>query len=233
MKLLQAESALTILGLEWETCSQPLTCPPEALLSLPECSSITISGTDIIIQSSDHVNFLVHKSILALSSQFFRDMFSLPQPSNGILSGLPVLHVSEDAESVRPLITVLYPVPSEIPARYDRVLALLTAAQKYGMPAAQLSIRAEVSHRKLGAQTGAEAFRAYAIASKHRLSPERNTAAIRTLDYDLTFESHGSELRQFEGWKLRDLAKFRKSRRDEVALCFESFLEIHSHPSLF
>ena len=228
-KLLQAESALTILGSEWETCSQPRTCPPEAVFSLPEC--LSMSGADIIIQSSDHANFPVHKSILAFSSQFFKDMFSLPQSSNEIVSGLPVLFVSEDAELVRSLITVVYPIPSEIPTRYDRVLALLAASQKYNMPATQFSIRAEVSHRKLAAQTSDEAFLAYVIASKHKLSPEEDTAAVRTLDYKLTFESLGSELREFEGWALRDLAKFRKSRRDEVVLCLESFLDSRSGPS--
>ena len=228
-KLLQAESALTILGLEWETCFQPHSCPPELLLPLPEC--LSMNGADIIIQSSDLVNFPVHKPILAFSSQFFRDMFSLPQPSNELVNGLPVLHMPEDAELVRSLITVLYPIPSEIPTRYDRVLALLAASQKYDMPAAQLSIRAEVGNRKLAAQTGDEAFRAYAIASKNGLSPETSNAAIRTLDYNLTFESLGSELRQFEGWALRDLAIFRKSRRDDVVLCFQSFLDVRSAPS--
>ncbi|KAH9990637.1 hypothetical protein BJV74DRAFT_836933 [Russula compacta] len=225
----KAESALTILGLERETCSQPHTCPPEAIPPLPEC--LSLSGADIVIQSSDHVNFPVHKSILAFSSPFFKDMFSLPQSSYEIVSGLPVLFVSEDAEVVRALITVLYPIPSEIPARYDRVLALLAASQKYDMPAAQFSIRAEVSHRKLGAQTGDEAFLAYVNASKHRLSPEMNAAAVRTLDYKLTFESLGNELQQFEGWALRDLVKFRKSRRDEIILCLESFLDSRSGPS--
>ncbi|KAH9990638.1 hypothetical protein BJV74DRAFT_421225 [Russula compacta] len=225
----RAESVLTILGLEWEACFQPYSRPPEPLLPLPEC--LSMSGADIIIQSSDHVNFPVHKLILAFSSQFFRDMFSLPQPSNEIVDGLHVLPMPEDAELVRSLITVLYPVPLEIPARYDRVLALLAASQKYDMPGAQLSIRAEVGNRKLDAQTGDEAFRAYAIASKNGLSPEINNAANLTLDYNLTFESLGSELRHFEGRALRDLAKFRKSRRDDVVVCFQSFLDIRSAPS--
>ncbi|KAH9990633.1 hypothetical protein BJV74DRAFT_421123 [Russula compacta] len=225
----EVESALTILGPGWETFSQHHTCTPGAVLPLPECMSI--SGADIILQSSDHVSFPVHKSILASSSQVFRDMFSLPQPSDELVNGLPVLHMPEDAELVRALITVLYPIPSEIPAQYDRVLALLAASQKYDMPAVQFSIRAEVNYKNLAVQTGDEAFRAYAIASKHKLSPEMSTAAIRTLDYSLTFESLGSELQYFEGQALRDLANFRKSRRNEVILCLNSFLDARSGPS--
>ena len=226
---LQAESAMNILGPGWEICSQHHTCTSGAILPLPE--GLSISGTDIILQSSDHVNFPVHKSILASSSQVFRDMFLLPQPSNELVSGLPVLHMPEDAELVRSLITVLYPIPSEIPAQYDRVLALLAASQKYDMPAVQFSIRAEVNYKNLAVPTGDESFRAYAIASKHRLAAETSTAAIRTLDYSLTFESLGSELQHFEGWALRDLANFRKSRRKEVISCLNSFLDAHSGPS--
>jgi hypothetical protein len=196
---------------------------------LPE--SLYINEADLIIQSSDFVRFCVHKSILASSSQLFKDMFSLPQPSNEIGSGLPVLQMSEDAEIVRALITVLYPIPSELPVAYDRVLSLLATSQKYDMPPVQFSIRAEVSYRNLTAQTGEEAFRAYAIASRNRLSPETSTTAHLTLDYSMTIQSLGSELDELEGWALRDLTTFRKCRRDDILSCLESFLDVPNGPS--
>ncbi|KAI0256901.1 hypothetical protein BJV78DRAFT_316289 [Lactifluus subvellereus] len=211
-----------------ETCSQGDTGIPLAHFPLPE--SLDTTEADIIVQSSDYINFPVHKSILASSSQFFRDMFSLPQPSKAVVNGLPVVHLSEDAELIRALITVLYPIPSEIPASYSRVLALLAAAQKYDMSGIQSSIRAEVSQRKLLASTGTTAF-VYAIASKNRLLPEVETVARLTLDYPLTFEFLGNGLRLFEGWALRDLASFRKSCRDSIVLCLESFLDAHNGPS--
>ena len=46
--------------------------------------------------------------------------------------------------------------------------------------------------------------------------PEMNIAAHLTLDYSMTFESLKSKLHLFEGWALRDLASFRKDRRDEI-----------------
>jgi hypothetical protein len=186
---------------------------------------------DIIIQSSDLVHFRVHKSILATSSQFFRTMFSLPQPPTEMVTELPVLPMSEDAEIVRALLTVLYPIPSEIPVAYDRVLSLLVACQKYDMPAVQSFIRTEVRHRVPTTRTVGEVFRAYAIASTYRLSPETSTTACLTLNYPLTFESLGSELRLFEGWALRDLVRYRKLRRNDVVSCLESFLDIRVGPS--
>ena len=225
----QAESSLSILGLGCETRSQDHIYPPD-IPSLPD--SLSISEADIIIQSSDSVKFRVHKLILASASQLFKDMFSLPQPPNEIVDGLHVLHMSEDAELVRALITMLYPIPSEIPVTYDRALSLLAACQKYDMPAVQSSIRAEISYRKLMPQTGEEAFRAYAIASRNRLSPETSIAAHLTLDYPMTFEYIGSELHEFEGWALQDLVTFRRSRQDDVISCFESFLDVDNGPSI-
>jgi hypothetical protein len=154
-------------------------------------------------------------------------MFALPRPpKNEMVNGLPVVDISEDAELVRSLITILYPIPSEIPASYDRILALLAAAQKYDMGAVQSSIRAEVAHRPPPALDGAQAFRAYAIASNSGLTPEMDMAARFTLDQPMTFEHLGDELRLFEGRALLELASFRKGCRDSLVSCFESFLDI-------
>ena len=163
-ELLQAESALSMLGSE--ACSRGHTVPLTHF-PLPECFDTT--EVDIIILPSDYTNFPVHKSVLASSSQFFRDMFSLPQPSsNAVINGLPVVHLSEDADLIQALITVLYPIPSKIPASYSVALALLPATQKYDTSRIQSSIRAEVSQRKLLALTETATFFVYAIARKNR-----------------------------------------------------------------
>ncbi|KAI9507749.1 hypothetical protein F5148DRAFT_75550 [Russula earlei] len=203
---------------------------PTALPPLPE--NLDVSDPNIVIQSSDLVSFRVHKSILVSSSQFFRDMFSLPQPSNSeFIDGLPVVRFSEDAELIRALITVLYPISPEIPRSYERVLALLAAAQKYNMPVVQSSIRAEVARRALLTPPYARPFRAFAIAFSDRLSPEMETAARLTLDYPLTFETLEDDLPFFQGSALRELASFRKRCQDNIVLCLESLLDASSGPS--
>jgi hypothetical protein len=226
LQVFQAESTLSTLA--GRTCPQVHAGSLQAPLLLPEC--LDTSGADIIIQSSDYTNFPIHKSILASSSQFFKDMFSLPQPSNAVVNGLPVVHVSEDAELVRALITVLYPIPPKIPTSYDRVLALLAAAQKYDMSTVKSSIRTEVRRKNLLAADGTALF-VYAVASKNRLLMESETAARLALNHPLTFEFIGQGLRLFEGRALSDLASFRKSCRDSVVSCLESFLDIRNGPS--
>jgi hypothetical protein len=159
-------------------------------------------------------------------------MFFLPQsPNSETVDGLPVVDISEDAELVRSLITILYPIPSEIPGSYDRILALLAAAQKYDMGAVQAAIRGEVARRQLPVLNGKQAFRAYAIAGSNMLIPEMNLTASLTLGSPMTFEYLGSDLQLFERWTLHDLANVRKRCRDKLVSCFETFLHPLNGPS--
>ncbi|KAH9174350.1 hypothetical protein EDB89DRAFT_1952399 [Lactarius sanguifluus] len=224
----KAEVGLIVLG--GDSHSRTRAGSPTTPLSLPEC--VDVSQADIIVRSSDHVDFRIHKLILATSSPVFKDMFSLSQPSNNeAVDELPIIQLSEDAELVRALIMALYPIPFEIPASYDRILALLAAAQKYEMGTVLSSIRAEVSHRKLSILNGAQVFRAYAIASSKRLIPEMNMAARLSLDLPMTFQHIGVELRLFEGWALRALVEFRMLYMDNLISCFKSFFDTSTGPS--
>ena len=208
-------------------CQARLT--PEAT-SPPKYSNMP--SADVILQSSDLVNFRVHKSALIASSPFFGDMFSLPQPPDDAApDGLPVVHLSEDAEVLNSLISMLYSVAPEIPQSSDKILALLAAAAKYDMDAAQSSIRVEISRRELLSSTGAGVFRVYAIACSKGLVPETEAAARLTLSYPLTFESIGNALRLFEGWALRDLAEFRLRTIHDLCSNWKSFLDCVVGPS--
>jgi hypothetical protein len=190
--------------------------------SLPKYSDMP--SADIILQSSDLVNFRVHRLVLVTSSSFFRVMFTLPQPSNAPADGLPVVHVPEAAEVLNSLLSILYPVPPEMPHSIDNILALLAAAEKYDMGAVQSSIRAEISRKKLLSPTdSAGVFHMYAVASSKKLIPEMEAAARLSLDYPLTFESVGEALRLLDGWALRGLADFRLRCVRNLVKRMESF----------
>ena len=187
---------------------------------------------DVILQSSDGTNFRVHKAVLAESSLFFSNMFSLAQPADDeIVDGFPVVRLPENAEVLHSLVTMLYPIPSVIPNSYDKVLDLLASSQKYEMAAIQSSIRAEVRCKSYSTLTGNGSFHAYAIACSKRLIPEIERTARLTLDSSMTFEFIGDEVGLFEGWALRDLARYRKRCRDSVVLCLGEFLDPQDGPS--
>jgi BTB/POZ domain len=203
-----------------------------------------IPDANLIIRSSDSVDFRVHKPVLAMASPVFKDLFSLPQPSDSESDDdLPVVQLPEDSELLHSLVSIIYPVPTVIPKSYEKVLYLLVtcqrkltvnykvlhllaACQKYDMVSAQSFVRAEVSRGGFPAPTGVEAFPAYAIASGKKLIPEMENAARQTLKHPMTFEILGEGLRQFETWALRDLANFRKRCRDNLVACFESFSKL-------
>jgi hypothetical protein len=194
-------------------------------MSIPE--PVDVLDANLIIRSSDLVNFRVHKSLLAMTSPFFRDLLSRPQHSDSeSIDGLPVVQLSEDAELIDNLISMLYPVHPVTPNSYDKVLYLLAACQKYDMVQVQSSIRAEVNRGSFPAPVGAEAFRAYAIAYDKGLIPEMEIAARITLDYPMTFETLGEVLQYFDGCMLRDLVRLRMNRRDNLVTCLESFFEV-------
>ena len=181
-----------------------------------------MQGADVILRSSDLVSFRVHKSILAISSPFFHDMFSLPQPLDSeVVDGLHVVQVSEDAEILHSLLTVLYPIPSVIPDSHEQSLALLAASQKYHMDTVLSTFRSIIS-RQL--PTTEAPFRAYAIASSKQLLPEMESAARLTLDHPMTFEAIGDALPLFEGSALSDLVRFRKRCHGNLLSFFGGFV---------
>ena len=218
----------------------PTTSPPP---------TFEVPDANIIIRSSDLVDFRVHKSVLAMTSPFFKDLLSLPQPSDSeTVDGLPVVQLSEDSELLNSLVSMLYPLHQVIPKSYEKVLYsfatfseaipnlcykvlyLLAACQKYEMVSVQSLIRTEVSRGEFPAPKGAEAFSAYVIASNKGLIPEMENAARQTLEHPMTFEIFGEGLRSIEGWALRDLVDFRKHYRDNLVACFKSFLQLGQPP---
>ena len=238
MNLLQAESGLSLV--------QEREDPPIKINSITSPPySFDVPDADLIIRSSDLVNFRVHKPVLAMASPFFKDLLSLPQPSDGeSIDGLPMVQLSEDSDVLGTLVSMLYPLRPVIPKSYEKVsyslatfsavepkpcyqvLYLLAVCQKYEMDAVQASIRAEVNQEAFPTPKGAEVFSAYGIASRKGLIPEMEKAARQTLDHPMTFEILGEGLRSFEGWALLDLANFRKRYRDNLVSCFKSFLKI-------
>ena len=119
LNLLQAESALHLVQEREDRKAQ-------VILATSPLQPFDISDTNLIIRSSDDVDYRVHKSVLAMSSPFFKDLLSLPQPPDGeVLDGLPVVQFSESSELLNSLISMLYPVRTVIPDSYDKVSHLL------------------------------------------------------------------------------------------------------------
>lgn len=89
-----------------------------------------VPDANLIIRSSDFVDFRVHKQVLAMASPVFKDLLSLPQPPDSESDdGLPVVNLFEDSELLHSLISIIYPVPVEIPNSYEKVSYLLVTCR--------------------------------------------------------------------------------------------------------
>ena len=118
LNVLQAESALVLV------CERE---DPQAqiYLATSPLEPFEVLDANLIIRSSDHIDFRVHKSLLVMASPFFKDLLSPRQPSDGeIVDGLPVVQLPESSELLNSLFSILYPVTTVMPKSYEKVLYL-------------------------------------------------------------------------------------------------------------
>ncbi|KAI0305970.1 hypothetical protein B0F90DRAFT_1613499, partial [Multifurca ochricompacta] len=90
------------------------------------------SRADIILRSSDSVNFRVFKIILSLASSVFADMFNIPPPASQKSSEeLPVVTLSENSEALDLALRHCYPIQSPELVKLHDARILLEFARKY------------------------------------------------------------------------------------------------------
>ena len=134
------------------------------------------TSADIILRSSDHVDFYVHRSILSEASPVFEDMFNIPQPPHGegeAHAGL-VVDVAEDSKTLRHLLLLCYPVNKpDFASQPDDILPVLQAALKYIMEWPITLLK-----RDLHALMPVRPLRVWAIASRTGLDAIVREAAL-------------------------------------------------------
>ncbi|KAI0040501.1 hypothetical protein FA95DRAFT_1611749 [Auriscalpium vulgare] len=171
----------------------------------------TADDADLILRSSDLVDFRVYKSSLRASSIFFRDMLSLPQPSESLSQNgnqtLPIIAMAEDSQTLHDLLSVLmHASPMYHRFSVTEAINVLAAAQKYQMEGLMTTIRSLLQDPKFAVPPPigpGTAFTAYALACKHQLAEEALQAARSTLEFPFTLESCGGDLSLASGDALR------------------------------
>ncbi|PCH36289.1 hypothetical protein WOLCODRAFT_140320 [Wolfiporia cocos MD-104 SS10] len=93
-------------------------------------------NADVILHSSDGVDFYVYRTILILASPFFRSMFSLPQSE--ISEPCQVVPVTEDSRTIESLLRICYPIKDPVIDDARHALAVFGAANKYEMEVATI-----------------------------------------------------------------------------------------------
>ncbi|KAF9233459.1 hypothetical protein BU15DRAFT_66562 [Melanogaster broomeanus] len=141
---------------------------------------------DIILRTSDNIEFRVFKLFLSLASPFFESLFDIPQPTEvsgeqEIKDGLAVIRVSEDKKTLDALLRFCYPCTlAEDPnlEQLKDVTDVLEAAKKYSIDAIVRKAAQAVSNPKI---LEVDPLGCFAIAHHGQLRDETLLAAKYTL----------------------------------------------------
>lgn len=87
---------------------------------------------DLIIKSRDGGVFCVSEAVLTMSGCRFRD-HAVPSAWQETYAGLPQIRLSEDGETIRTLLQVIHPLPTQPIRSLELGLKCLAAADKYGL----------------------------------------------------------------------------------------------------
>lgn len=133
-------------------------------------------GADVILRTSDQVDFYVYKAVLLLASDFFEDMFSLQQPAVNEADKndqtYPIIDMAEDSQTLDDLLRLCYPVDDPNIDDFKRLDSVLAAATKYETREA-IKILRETFLRLIPSSPR----RAISVACRYQLEPEACVAA--------------------------------------------------------
>jgi hypothetical protein len=163
---------------------------------------------DVILRSSDNVDFRTFRVLLSLASPVFEAMFDLPQPGQN--DGLPVVSISEHSRTIETLLKLLHPrclVPLD---SIDDIGQILEMSKKYDMEGVAEHTRVMAKRVLLHVETN-DPIRAYAVAIRFQLKDEATSAARSTLRLSMSEvldRTPGEELKYITGTQLHSLYNY-------------------------
>lgn len=167
---------------------EQMSSPFSTIMPTCTCASSPFDHpkADIILRSSDRVDFRVFKLFLALASPLFETMFELPQPaavgtSDDTKDGLPVISMQEDSKILDTFLRFCYPSTLAEDPSLDNLIdikAIIGVAKKYSLDLIERRVCQALANPKV---LEAEPLRCFAIARNARLTHETITAARYTL----------------------------------------------------
>ncbi|GBE89543.1 hypothetical protein SCP_1602050 [Sparassis crispa] len=170
-------------------------------------------AANIILRSSDNIDFCVHSVILSEASPFFKDMFSLQQPLvdhnkpeglDDYRDGRPVIVVGEGSRTLDSLLRLCYPIAGPKIQALTEGPAVLEAALKYQMEEAT-----GIMSRALMMFAADQPLRIWAIACRLRLEGEARYAARFTLTRSI-FDDFPKEMQEVTAGPYFRLLKYHR-----------------------
>jgi len=172
----------------------------------------TTEDGDVILRVGPDGTFRVHKLVLSLASAVFEGLFRAAQPDHS-QGGLPTIPITDPPESVDLLLRFVYPgvVPPTI-TDTAALSALLTIADKYGVPAISPVVKERLADEEV---LEGDPFGVYIVARRWGFTGQAKTAA-RGLTLPKVMASPSSKNPQnFTGDEFFRLVWFMQKRGEE------------------
>lgn len=168
---------------------------------------------DVILRSSDDIDFRVYRCILSEASPFFKDLFTLPQPPQKE-TDIPIIDVSEEAAILGTLLRLIYPGMDPVLDSLDVVSAALAVAMKYEAVRAIETLR---RHLVSPSYLQESPLRIYAIACRFDLDEEARIASRFTLRTNILDAELSDDLKHITAYSYHRLLNLHR-RRAQAAL---------------
>ncbi|KAI0070114.1 hypothetical protein K474DRAFT_1670394 [Panus rudis PR-1116 ss-1] len=138
---------------------------------------------DVVLRSSDHVEFRVPKILLTIFSPVFRDILGMPAPSSAsgsatTPSGSPVtvVDVAEHSDVLHGLLSFCHPATCLPKMKVDETYALYMAADKYAIEGLKLCTKEQIE-----TFVDTDPVAVYAMSFREKWEDLAKRAARRTL----------------------------------------------------
>ncbi|KAJ6632316.1 hypothetical protein B0H10DRAFT_11862 [Mycena sp. CBHHK59/15] len=152
--------------------TKPAESNPSVFVPQPPFDDL---GADVILRSSDGVDFHVYRVVLSLASPVFRDMFKLPQPKDD--PRVPIVSMWESALVLDRMLRFCYPGAEPVVDTLDQLREILEVALlKYDM-----QFIVPFGKRYLQAYILLDPVAVFAIACRHEWKDVALQAAKKSL----------------------------------------------------
>lgn len=172
---------------------------------------------DVILRSSDSVDFHVYKIILCLASPIFETMLSLPAGFTSHASashvdrkkdGVSVVLMQECSDTLDPILRACYPGPAPEVHDLKDFASILTAVEKYDIKAFdQLAQTVMLRH------FADSSVKVYAIACRFGFEAivRQSSRACLSLSYSKMTNEEPPELSLLSSWQYRRLLRYHRT----------------------
>jgi hypothetical protein len=175
-------------------------------------------SADIILRSQDSYHFRVPKIYIVSCSPILGELIQRTLDDANAETSPPVVQLRESGEILHCLLTFIFPITQLVPFTPEKIMELLSVAQKYQMRTVLAHIRGSIARQNLLPTRLEPALHIYALAQKYGLRQEAlQTARTIFLKQSMTIEDFDNKLDIMPGDSLYELWMYHKRVRAILA----------------